>query len=229
MSNGKNPIRLRSSTFQPLSNLQLLGTRAYQALLNGIVHGGIEPGTQLRPDVIAEDLAISTTPVREALGRLESDGVVVKVPYQGWFVREFSEGEIRDLYEVRANLEAFSERLACDRSTREELAWLQEHQAYGEEVLKKGDIDEYRFYNRHLHAAILKSARNSDLSSIMSQIALRTEMLMAKTVRLLGRPARAVKEHRQIVDLIARREGEAAEEVMERHILSAMEDILRTL
>lgn len=229
MSDGKNPANLKLPTFQPLSDLQLLGTRAYQALLSGIVGGDIEPGTQLRPDIIAQDLAISTTPVREALGRMESDGLVVKIPYQGWFVREFSEEEIRGLYEVRANLEGFSVRLACERITDEEVRWLQGHQAYGESALENGNIDEYRLYNRDLHAAILKAARNSDLSSIMGQLALRSEMLMARTVRLKGRPPRAVKEHREIVDLITKREGNVAEHVMERHILSAMEDILRTL
>ena len=81
--------------------------------------GRIESGVQLRPDAIAEQLDISPTPVREALHRMEADGLIVKLPYRGWFVREFTEPEVRQLYEMRAALESFSVRLACARITAE--------------------------------------------------------------------------------------------------------------
>ena len=99
---------------EPLALSLQLGARAYRALWSGIVGGGIESGVQLRPDTIAEQLDISTTPVREALHRLETDGLIVKLPYKGWFVREFTEQEVRDLYEMRAALECFGVRLACE-------------------------------------------------------------------------------------------------------------------
>ena len=102
---------------EPLTETLQLGTRAYRALASGIVGGQIEPGTQLRPDTIAEQLEISVTPVREALYRLEGDGLLVKLPYQGWFVREFTEQEVRQLYEMRAAMECFAVRLACQRMT----------------------------------------------------------------------------------------------------------------
>ena len=89
----------------------------YQSLLNGIVSGAVEPGLFLRPDTLAEQLQVSTTPVREALLTLESDGVVIKRPYQGWFVREFSERAAREMYEYRASLECLGVRLACERIT----------------------------------------------------------------------------------------------------------------
>ena len=98
-----------------------LGARVYQALLNSIVSGQIEPGAPLRPDAIARQLEVSTTPVREAMHRLEGDGLAIKVPYQGWFVREYTEQQVRELYELRAALECFSVRLACQRITDEEV------------------------------------------------------------------------------------------------------------
>ena len=126
---------------EPLSET-LLGARAYRALWNDIVRGRIEFGAQLRPDTIAGQLDISTTPVREALHRMEADGLIVKLPYRGWFVREFTEQEVRELYEMRAALESFSVRLACERITGEELEWLREHQRIGEAALKTGDMEE---------------------------------------------------------------------------------------
>ena len=113
---------------EPLSET-LLGARAYRALWNDIVRGRIEFGAQLRPDTIAEQLDISTTPVREALHRMEADGLIVKLPYRGWFVREFTEQEVRELYEMRAALESL-QRQARVRAHhgRRSWTWLREHQ-----------------------------------------------------------------------------------------------------
>ena len=82
MSSGKPARDVKEPILEPLSET-LLGARAYRALWNGIVGGRIESGAQLRPDTIAEQLDISTTPVREALHRMEGDGLVVKLPYRG--------------------------------------------------------------------------------------------------------------------------------------------------
>jgi DNA-binding GntR family transcriptional regulator len=151
-----------------------LGARVYQALVNSIVNGHIEPGAPLRPETIARQLEVSTTPVREAMQRLEADGLVVKAPYQGWFVRSYSEQQVRDLYELRG-----------------------------------GPV-------RGRHRGVL------DL-----QLRLQSEMLMAKTIRIAGRPVRAMEEHRRLIELIEHRDGRAAGQLMEHHILSALEDILR--
>jgi DNA-binding GntR family transcriptional regulator len=228
-SGGKSLAKVKGSkerALEPLSET-LLGARAYRALWNGIVSGDIEPGVQLRPDTIAEQLDISTTPVREALHRMEGDGLVMKLPYRGWFVREFTEQEVRELYEMRAALESFSVRLACERISAEELTWLRDHQSVGEAALKTGDMEAYRIYNRDLHAAIMDAARNAYLSFAMGQLSLQSQVLVARTIRLVGRPSRAIEEHRELIDLIATRQVKAAQELMERHILSALEDILR--
>jgi DNA-binding GntR family transcriptional regulator len=225
-SGGKPARPLKSAELEPVSET-LLGARAYRALWNEIVRGRIEFGAQLRPDTIAEQLDISTTPVREALHRMESDGLIVKLPYRGWFVREFSEQEVRELYEMRAVLESFSVGRACERITEEELGWLREHQTVGEAALKAGDMEAYRIYNRDLHVAIMEAARNAYLSSAMEQLTMQSQMLMARTIRLVGRPSRAIEEHRDLIELIAGRKDKEAQALMERHILSALDDILR--
>ena len=73
----------------------------------------------------------------------------------------------------------------------------------------------------------MESARNAYLSSAMGQLTLQSQVLMAKTIRLVGRPSRAIEEHRDLIELIAARDDKAAQALMERHILSALEDILR--
>jgi len=211
----------------PLPETLQLGARVHQALVESIVAGRIAGGSQLRPDVIARQLEVSTTPVREAMHRLESDGLAVKLPYQGWFVREFTEQQIRELYELRAALECLSVRLACQRMSEDDIARLQQHQAVGEAALAASDVEAYRAYNRELHASILRSANNSYLSAAMGQVALQSEMLTGKAIRIVGRPLRAIEEHSRLIQHIAHRDEQQAVELMQFHIISALEDILR--
>jgi DNA-binding GntR family transcriptional regulator len=213
-------------TLAPLADSLQMGARVYKVLANSIVTGNAAPGTQLRPDVIARQLDVSTTPVREAMHRLEADGLAVKVPYQGWFVREFTEKEIRELYEFRSTLERFSIRLACERLGPDDVKWMRKHQLDGKAALKSKDMEEYRAYNRDFHQAILRIANNSYLISAMGQVALQSELLSARTINILGRPSRAVAEHGKLIELMEKRQVNEAERAIEKHIMSAMEAIL---
>jgi DNA-binding GntR family transcriptional regulator len=215
-----------AKAFEPLPEAPQLGTRVYNAVVENIVSGVMEFGAPLRPDVIARQLEVSTTPVREALHRLEGDGLAVKVPNRGWFVREFTSSQIRELYEMRATLEGFGVRLACRRITAEELSALDALQKTGEAALLAGDMDRYRIYNRDLHAAIMRAARHGCLTTVMGQLRLQSELLMAKTIRISGRPVRAIEEHQRILESIARRDSATAAGLMEQHIMSAVEDIV---
>ncbi len=227
MPGTKKPKKQAMKALAPLPETPQLGARVYQALVNSIVSGGMEFGSALRPDAIARQLEVSTTPVREAMHRLESDGLAVKLPYQGWFVREFTRGQIRELYEMRATLECFGARLACERIGEEELEGLRQLQAVGEAALAAGDMDGYRVYNRDLHACIRRAARHSYLTAVMGQLQLQAEMLMAKTIRISGRPVRAIEEHQRLIAAIARRDAAEASRLMGDHIMSAVEDMLR--
>jgi len=218
---------LSAKGFEPLRETPQLGTRVYHAVVESIVSGNMEFGAPLRPDVIARQLEVSTTPVREALHRLEGDGLAVKVPNRGWFVREFTSSQIRELYEMRATLESFGVRLACQRITAEELSALDALQQTGEAGLLAGDMERYRIYNRDLHASIMRAARHGCLTTVMGQLRLQSEMLMAKTIRISGRPVRAIEEHQHIIEAIARKDSGAATALMEQHIMSAVEDIVR--
>ncbi len=219
---GLNPLN-------PLRETPQLGARVYQALLDSILGGQIELGAPLRPDAIARQLEVSTTPVREAMQRLESEGLSIKLPNRGWFVREFTHQQIRELYEFRASLECLGVRLACQRMTAEDLEGLRELQATGEAALAARDMNVYRVYNQNFHSAILGAARNSYLSTVMGQLRLQNELLMIKTMRIVGRPLRAIEEHARLVELLAARDEASAQELMSAHILGALEDLLRHL
>jgi DNA-binding GntR family transcriptional regulator len=212
---------------KPLGQVVQLGSRVYDSLMNSIVNGQMEFGAPLRLNEIARMLEVSTTPVREALGRLESSGLVVKVPNCGWFVREFTENEIRDMHEVRGSIEALSVRLACERITAEELAWLGSHQTKGQQVLRAGDADGYLIYNREFHGAILRAARNSYLTSIVGQLGPQSEMLTARSIRIDATMQCAFNEHVRILECLNTRNAGGAEREMKAHILNALVEFLK--
>lgn len=211
---------------EPLPKRLQLGIRVYQILVNSIVDCSVVSGTQLRPEAIARQLNVSTTPVREALHRLEKDGLTVKVPYQGWFVRKFTEGQIRELYALRVALERLSVRLACQNLSPEDGKWFRKHQATGDAALRANDMQAYRLYNRDFHLAILRIANNSYLTAAMDQVALQSEMLAIKTIHIVGRPLRALEEHRELLELMMGQQVEKAETLIDSHIMGALQDIM---
>jgi len=226
MAQDRTPRKSRPP-LEPIGQVVQLGSRVYDALVNGIFSGQMEFGAPLRLNEIAKMLAVSTTPVREALGRMESSGLVVKVPNCGWFVRHFTEHEIRDMHEVRGSIESLSVRLACERITAEELDWLQQHQEVGRTAVSTQDADAYLLYNREFHDAILRAARNSYLATMVGQLGPQSQMLTAKSIRIPGRMQHAFDEHVQILACLRARDAVGAEEAMKVHILSALVEFLR--
>jgi DNA-binding GntR family transcriptional regulator len=208
-----------------LGHSMQLSDRVHQLLRDQIVTGAIEPGARLRVEALAQQLGISSTPIRDALNRLEKDGLISKNPYQGAVVRVFDESEIHDLYELRAGLECIAVRLACLRITEDEVAWLRQHQKVGQTALAEGDMEVYRVYNQDYHSAILKAARNAQLTSVMEGVLLQFHMLTAQTIRVAGRPERAIQEHAQIIDFIEQRKTVEAVKLMEHHVISALHDL----
>jgi DNA-binding GntR family transcriptional regulator len=214
-------------TLKPLGQVAQLGSRVYDSLVTSIVGGQMDFGAPLRLNVIANMLAVSNTPVRDALARLETVGLAVKVPNVGWFVRNFTEIEIRDMHEVRGSIESLSVRLACERMTKEELDWLRAHQKDGQAAAQAEDVDAYMLYNREFHGAIMRAARNSYLSKIIGQLNPQSEMLTARSIRIAGRMQRAFEEHERIVGCLSIRDAEGAEKGMKVHIFSALLEFLK--
>ena len=208
--NARGPKKLG---LEPLAVSLQLGARAYRALWSGIVAGTIESGVQLRPDTIAEQLDISTTPVREALHRLEVDGLIVKLPYKAGSCASSP----RTKCAICARCARRSSVSACvwpasgSRPSRSR-GCASTARPLAKRRCATATWMRTRIYNRDLHAAIVEAAGNAYLSSLMAQVDLQSQMLMAKTIRLAGRPSRAIEEHREIIDLIARRDERGAQE-----------------
>ena len=140
----------------------------YQQLLTQIQRGQLKPGDYLREQAIAEALGVSRTPVREALRRLESDGLVISEPRFGMVIRDLSYAEVIELYQIREVLERTAAQMSARVITEVELQELEVIQSRMEKV--RHDAREMALINHTFHIAILNSAKNRYLWKALESV-----------------------------------------------------------
>jgi len=192
---------------------------AYSLLLGDIEDGNLPPGTRLRETELAERLSISRTPVREALKRLELQGLVAHEPHHGAVVASLEYGQVTEMYLLREVLEGTAARLAAQHATATEIGVLQ-RMVDADRAL----IDQPRRLaqtNRRFHQQVRDTARNRYLGSALEALRLSLALLAGTTLGAPGRAAQSVEEHGTIVARIAARDPDGAEQAARQHILNA--------
>jgi DNA-binding GntR family transcriptional regulator len=209
--------------------------RAYTALRAGIFAGRHAPGARLGEIEVAAELGLSRTPVREALRRLGSEGLVEHLPNRGARVRTWSADDLDEGYEVRALLEGLGARRAAARVTPEQLDRLG---ALADEMVTvdpslghrpPGDFADLAALNAEFHALIVSASGSGRLGETLTavvQVPLVLHTYQRYTPEAL---ARSHAHHHEIVDALRAGDGTWAESVMRSHILAARTVLLRSL
>ncbi|HWX47279.1 MAG TPA: GntR family transcriptional regulator [Roseomonas sp.] len=195
------------------------GSSAYELLLDAIDSGALPPGTRLREADLAERFRISRTPVREALKRLEAQGLVSHEPHHGAIVATLDYGQMVELYDMRAVLEGTAARQAALHATPTEIEVLQE-MVERDRGLEE-DAPALAATNRLFHRQIRLSARNRFLNTMLENLRLSLALLSGTTLGIPQRGHVAVEEHARIVAAIAAHDPEAAEAAARHHIRNA--------
>lgn len=201
------------------------GQSAYRQLLSDISTGILSPGTRLREAELADRLGISRTPVREAIRRLETDGLVTHLPRQGAAIRTMDYAEIMELYEMRAVLEGTAARMAARAASDIELGELA---ALNAALSKVEGVEAYDL-NRQFHLTLLDAAKNRFLLKSMNALKKTLLILGPSTLNETDRVQKAVAEHSRILDGLRVRDGDRAEAEMRAHIEAAHRVRLRVL
>lgn len=199
--------------------------RTYRALLDEIQSGALAPGTALAEAELAARFGVSRTPVREALGRLAADGLVIEISPRLTLVAELAAADIRALFELRRALEEMAVRIAATRGDAPAFAALAE--AFGQTPAAPGaDADAYYALIADFDAQVDAAASNAYLAA-----ALRTVRTHLVRVRRLARDkperlAASVAEHRLIARAIAARDADLAAHATHVHLHNALASIL---
>jgi DNA-binding GntR family transcriptional regulator len=202
-----------------------------------MLSGELVSGTRLRQEALAEEFGVSRTPIREALRKLQASGLVEVQPRRGALVRAPTAREIRDAYEVRAELEGLAAELAAHRLHQEQLDLLHRSQTEFREALARmvslrengahadalAETARWRHANDSFHQAVQEGAANDVLVATLAHLHRSfprdlTSTVLSESVTLL---AENVEEHQEVLDAIERRDATAARELMVKHVRHA--------
>jgi len=205
-----------------------LERRVYEQLRDEILSGAAQPGTQLVEARIAAELGVSKTPVREALIRLQRDGLVAIEPYRGARVIEPSPADVREILELRVLLEAHVARDLAGRRPPEVLERLERSIADGRRALERGNDARVRAALTEFSDVMAESSGNRRLGKSLDE--LRTVLLMIgnTSLRQPGREARSLEEHERILTAIQTGDADGAAAATEAHIRSIEADSTST-
>jgi DNA-binding GntR family transcriptional regulator len=181
--------------------------------------GELKAGDRLNENALALKLGVSRGPVREACRGLEQSGLVQVIVNRGVFVREISNRQAWELYEIRASLYGLAGRLMAARADAAQVATLRGLIDEMEGPAEREELNVFYPLNLQFHEAIVRFSDNARLAALCTSVHRETHLFRRLTLDMPGRMKLSNAEHRRIVDAIEARDGEAALRELERHVL----------
>ncbi|MCC6535435.1 MAG: GntR family transcriptional regulator [Burkholderiales bacterium] len=196
-----------------------LGISAYERLRQAIQGGEFAPGDRLLEDAIAQRFSISRTPVREALRRLEDEGLLVHESHRGMTVAQLDYQMIMELYSMRYVLEGAAAAMAARNATEIEIEMLNDMIA--REQAAAATVETMAEHNRRLHLAIYQCSHNRYLLKVSNVLSNPLALLSRTAFASASRRAAVCDEHRAIVEAIGERDPERAQQAAQAHMQAA--------
>ncbi|RJQ51422.1 MAG: GntR family transcriptional regulator [Desulfobacteraceae bacterium] len=201
--------------------------RTYEYLKERLLSGRLEPGERLTEENLAARIGVSRTPVREALHKLEQEGLVKPLETRGFIVTPSSREEIEELFAIRSILEGFALRCAVEKITETDFERLEDFIQKAEEALKQRNFEKIYRYNTKFHDTL--HGMVSDMPRLHSMMAdMRKYVLRHRkdTLHSEDSARRAIEGHRKIMLALRLKEPELCERIMRKHIQESMDDAL---
>lgn len=218
-----NKLNMNLNEYLPLRDV------VFNTLREAILKGELVPGERLMEKTLSERMGVSRTPIREAIRKLELEGLVITVPRKGAEVAKITEKDIRDLLEVRATLEALAVRLACekmDEDAIERLKYLKDEFA---RAARKKDVDSIIRKDIEFHDAIFAATDNDKLIQIVSNLREQIYRFRVKYIQEMLDYQVLIDEHEEIVESIKNGNTKAAETMAINHIANQEKAVIDML
>jgi DNA-binding GntR family transcriptional regulator len=198
---------------------ETLQEQVYEYLREQILFGGLAPGQRLIEERLCEETGVSRSPIREAIRRLEKDGLVVVQAQGGVTVYQPTLDDFTSLFECRLHLEPAAARFAAERRTEEELADLQELLARMADIARESDARRTHELHFAFHQRVAEASKNPYMAKIMNDLKVLISFYRNAILQVHPqRPETVIAEHAAILDAIRRRDGDAAAASMAEHI-----------
>ncbi len=218
-----------SFTFQPMVESRPIREIAYDVLKKAIITGEIPAGERIVETEYADRLHISRTPLREALRKLERDGLVEYVMRRGVIVHAFTSEDVDQIYTIRNSLEMLTLPYIIENATAEDIAALREKLSRMDKLMEKEDVEALSPLAREFHTSLTAiSGKNRILRVIEGQDEY-IRRFSAMAIKQENRRSTAHEEHHRLVDLVESKDLPAFEELMKNHIERSKECCLAAL
>jgi DNA-binding GntR family transcriptional regulator len=217
-----SPVRAEAATVAQL---------AYQALRDAIVAMDVyRPDADLRLDEqrLATALGVSRTPVREALARLEHEGLVEIRPRRGVCIVRKSKAEITEMIRAWAALESMAARLLCERASDGEIGSLRALFSTFEDDQLRLRLNEYSEANLRFHERIIELARSPVISALVAGLLVHVRAIRGRMIGEDDRAERSIVDHMHIIEALEDRDAELAERLVREHALDLADHVDRT-
>lgn len=213
-------LELKLDKYKPLREV------VFDSLRGAIISGVLKPGERLMEVQLAEKLGVSRTPIREAIRKLELEGLVVMMPRKGVYVTDMSTKDITDVLEIRAALEGLASGLAAMRITDDEIEDLEMTALEFHKAIEAEDIDRIMKEDIEFHDKIFKAARNEKLLQISNNLREQVQRFRIMYLNKSNKLKELAREHFKIAEAISQRNIEQAEKIAKMHIENAEKYIL---
>ncbi|MGE5618978.1 MAG: GntR family transcriptional regulator [Sphingomonadaceae bacterium] len=204
--------------------------KAYQHLRSSVLSGRYAPGERLTEERLAKELGISRTPVREALYRLESEGLIQQLETRGFVVAQDTKEDVEELFEIRAVLEGYALRTIADRITDEVLQQLERVVREAERALESRQLEALFESNTRFHDMLHELIR--DKRRLYGQMVNMRKYVLRYRRDTLQSPegaSRTLDGHRRILLALRLRDPDLCERLMREHIKKAERDAVQSL
>ena len=218
-----NQFEVSMNEYLPLRDV------VFNTLRQAILKGELAPGERLMEIQLAQKLGVSRTPIREAIRKLELEGLVLMIPRRGAEVAKISEKSLKDVLEVRRSLEELAIELACQRMTEAELAQLERAQATYRDAIGEGDAMKIAELDEAYHDVIYNCTRNARLVQILNN--LREQMYRFRLEYIKEEDKRQILllEHEKILSALRGRRVAEARAAVREHIDNQEITVLKTI
>jgi DNA-binding GntR family transcriptional regulator len=208
--------------------IRTLSDQLVSLVRDRILSGKVAPNSPIRQDALANELGISKIPLREALTRLEQEGLVHSHTNRGFFVRDLNAQEAEEVYALRLKLEPDAVAMASALATPEQHQAAKDTLATLYQVTDEGG-EGVGAFNRAFHLALLRPSGQLITINILERLHVLSERYVRKHLEPLGRDERANEEHREMLDAWLARDLDTLRKVTITHIAKTLEDLRQQL
>ncbi|MGN0405155.1 MAG: GntR family transcriptional regulator [Bariatricus sp.] len=205
-------LKLDMDEYLPLRDV------VFNTLRRAILRGELKPGERLMEIQLANKLGVSRTPIREAIRKLELEGLVLMIPRKGAEVAEITRKNMMDVLEVRKALEELAAELACERIGKEQIAEMRVAAKEFERTLKTGDVTQIAEADEKFHDILYIATNNQRLILLLNNLREQMYRLRVEHLKLKECYPQLLAEHDKIIHCVEKRNKEAAKDIVGRHI-----------